>query len=152
MRQEVFLLKFIHREGPQLAAYIQIKDLYHEFCNHYTGDMPDIVRLSFKFKDEFVLIEDRYLRYTNMKIVDFFMEARYIPDYDQVVSMSQESYDCWKEHYTTRIIELSERGDSDAICEINDLKYLLIEADTIRNHPDRLEFPSHEMYPMFVMA
>jgi len=145
-------LKFVHQEGPQVAVYVQVKDLYHEFGSHYVGNMPEVVRLSFKFKPEFSLIENLYLRYTNSEIVRFFRDAKYIPDYDKIVSMSEEAFERWKSYYTERINDLQEKGDEKANIEVSNLKYMLSEADIIRRHPDRLKFPTHEMFPDFVMA
>ena len=145
-------LKFVHQEGPQVAVYVQVKDLYHEFSNHYDGNMPDVVRFSFKFKPEFSLIENLYLRYTNSEIVSFFRDAKYIPDYDKIMIMSDESFERWRALCSERIVDLQEEGDEKASIEISDLKYMLSEADIIRNHPDRLMFPSHEIFPDFVMG
>ena len=145
-------MKFIHREGPQIAVYIQIKDLYHELSNRYEGEMPEIVPLSFKFKEEFALTENLYIRYTNTKIVEFFIKATYIPDYDKIKSMTEGSYLSWKAHFTQKILELKEKDEAKASTEISDIKYLLFEADIIRNHPDRLRFPNREYYPLFVMS
>lgn len=145
-------MKFIHREGTQLAVYIQVKDLYHEFSNNYSGQMPDLVRLSFKFKEEFLLIEDLYLRYTNTEIVKFFMKAKYVLDYDRMSKMTERSYQKWRAYYYGRINTLKEAGATDSSKEICDIKYMMNEAEIIRSHPDRLKFPSHEIYPMFEMA
>lgn len=114
--------------------------------------MPEIVPMSFKFKEEFALTENLYIRYTNQEIVEFFIKATYIPDYDKIESMTEESYLSWKAHFTQKILELKEKNDAKASTEISDIKYLLFEADIIRNHPDRLRFPNHEYYPLFVMA
>ena len=145
-------LKFVHQEGPQKAVYVQVKDLYHEFSNHYDGNMPDVVRFSFKFKPEFSLIENLYLRYTHSEIVSFFENAEYIPEYEEITAMSDESFERWRTKCTERIIDLQEEEGEKANIEISDLKYMLTEADIIRNHPDRLMFPSHEIFPDFVMG
>ena len=144
-------MMFIHREGPQIAVYIQIKDLYHELSNRYKGEMPEIVALSFKFKEEFTLTEDMYIRYTNEEIIKFFIQVKYIPNYDQIFRMSEDSYLSWRQQLYQRLFDLKENED-DSIVEINDIKYLLSEADIIRNYPDRLRFPNHEYFPLFVMA
>ena len=144
-------MKFIHREGTQIAVYVQVKDLYQELSNNYVGDMPDIVRLSFRFKEEFSLIEDLYLRYTNSDIVNYFMKVKYIPEYDKIAKMSDESYEHWRAYYNKKLAELREQGPETS-AEVINIKYMLNEAETIKRHPDRLKFPSHEIYPMFVMA
>lgn len=65
--------------------------------------------------------------------------------------MSEKSYANWRAYYYSRIEALKEKTGEDSSVESANIKYMLNEAETIRKHPDRLKFPNHESYPMFVM-